>query len=121
MQQCSKLPKLWVQSASATVYRHAEDCPMDEKMGEIGKGFSVEVCKAWEQEFFAPLLLKTRRVCLRTAMILGESSGVFPVSKRLVRLGLSGPMAGGRQYVSWMHDMCLGCTTRIFAGCSSGS
>jgi len=37
-------PKLWINAASATIYRHAEDKSQDEYTGELGKGFSVDVC-----------------------------------------------------------------------------
>src|SRR5262245_56444695 len=37
-------PALWIQSASATIYRHSEDKLMDEQSGEIDSGFSVDVC-----------------------------------------------------------------------------
>lgn len=46
-------PRVWVNSSTATIYRHAEDRPMTERDGELGSGFSVEVAKAWEAEFFA--------------------------------------------------------------------
>lgn len=45
-------PKLWINVTSATIYRHAEDYAQDEATGQIGSGFSVEVCKQWEQVFF---------------------------------------------------------------------
>jgi NAD dependent epimerase/dehydratase family enzyme len=39
-------------------------------------------------------------------MVLGvEPGSVFRVLRRLARLGLGGPMADGRQYVSWIHEM----------------
>jgi len=41
-------PKLWMNSSTATIYRHAEDRPMDEAKGEIGTGFSVDVATKWE-------------------------------------------------------------------------
>lgn len=48
---CSNPPELWINSSTATIYRHAEDRPMTEKEGEIGSGFSVDVAKAWEKAF----------------------------------------------------------------------
>lgn len=48
---CNHPPELWINSSTATIYRHAEDRPMTEKEGEIGSGFSVDVAKAWEQAF----------------------------------------------------------------------
>jgi len=44
-------PKIWINITSATIYRHAEDGPQDELTGEIGEGFSIRVCKAWESSF----------------------------------------------------------------------
>ena len=37
-------PKLWINSGSATIYRHAEDHYQHEENSEIGTGFSIEVC-----------------------------------------------------------------------------
>jgi uncharacterized protein (TIGR01777 family) len=100
-------PALWMNAASATIYRHAEDKPMDEHSGEMGEGFSVEVCKAWEEAFEKTETTGTRKVILRLSMILGMSGGVMPVMKKLVSLGLGGKMGSGRQYISWMHEADL--------------
>ena len=88
-------PKLWLNSSSATYYRHSLDQPMDEKTGEAGTGFSVEVCKKWEATFNRFNLPKTRKVIMRTAMVLGNDGGAFPMFSRLTRLGLGGRMGGG--------------------------
>jgi NAD dependent epimerase/dehydratase family enzyme len=61
-------PALWVNSSTATIYRHAEDRPMTEANGEIGSGFSVSIATAWESEFFTGELANTRRVALRMAI-----------------------------------------------------
>ena len=45
--QSTSPPKLWVNASSATIYRHAQDKPQDEYKGELGDGFSVQVCKLW--------------------------------------------------------------------------
>lgn len=49
---CRTPPPLWINSSSATIYRHSLDREMDEKTGEIGDGFSVDVCQKWEKTFF---------------------------------------------------------------------
>lgn len=117
-------PPLWVNSSTATIYRHAEDRPMTEAGGELGTGFSVEVAKAWEAALFQRDLPHTRRVALRTAIVLGDG-GVLGPLRRLARLGLGGtqrdgwwPVSarrraagtahlpgarGGRQRFSWIH------------------
>ncbi|HEX8911782.1 MAG TPA: NAD-dependent epimerase/dehydratase family protein, partial [Humisphaera sp.] len=58
-------PPAWLNAASATIYRHAEDRPMDEATGEFGTDFSVDVCKRWEAELMAADVPRTRRVALR--------------------------------------------------------
>ena len=101
-------PRVWLQAASATIYRDARDREMDEHTGEIGSGFSVDVCQAWEQTLFeAPV--PCRRVAMRLAMVFGAPrGGVYDAFEVLVRLGFGCPMAGGGQWVSWihLHDFC---------------
>lgn len=117
-------PPLWVNASTATIYRHAEDRPMTEAGGEIGRGFSVEVARAWEEALFAADLPSTRRVALRSAIVLGRGGALTPI-RMLARLGLGGRQSdgwwpvtharlqagtahrrgsgGGRQRFSWIH------------------
>lgn len=92
-------PPLWINSSTATIYRHAEDRPMTEADGEIGTGFSVEVARAWEKALFADDLPGTRRVALRSAIVLGHG-GVLGPLKNLARVGLGGAQHDGRWPVS---------------------
>lgn len=73
MLACENPPPLWINSSTATIYRHADDRPMTESSGEIGTGFSVDVAKAWEQAIFAFQLPNTRKIALRIAIVLGKS------------------------------------------------
>ncbi|OED31754.1 TIGR01777 family protein [Planococcus maritimus] len=102
IEACKKAPELWVNASSATIYRHAEDRPMTEDGGEIGRGFSVEVAKAWEDRFFSFQLSKTRQVALRIAIVLGDG-GVMEPYRKLVKYGLGGKQGSGRQMFSWIH------------------
>lgn len=94
---------VWIQLASATIYRHAQDKPMDEARGEIGEGFSVRVCVAWEKAFAKEYLPHTRKVILRTGIVLTNHEGAFPRLKKLATMGLGGRQGNGHQYVSWIH------------------
>ena len=111
---CKNPPVVWLNSSTATIYKHTFGPAWDES-GEIGSTpeakdkFSVEVATAWEREFMAAKIPATRKVALRSAMILGHgNNSVFPVMRRLVRLGLGGKLASGKQFVSWIHqeDFC---------------
>ncbi|MEU2876664.1 TIGR01777 family oxidoreductase [Streptomyces sp. NPDC007070] len=107
-------PRVWLQMSTATVYAHRFDAPNDERDGLIGGAepgvpdywaFSVDIAKAWEREQERARTPHTRKVALRSAMVMSpDRGGVFDVLLRLTRLGLGGPVAGGAQYVSWIHD-----------------
>lgn len=88
-------PELWINASTATIYRHAEDRPMTERDGELGSGFSVGIARAWEREFFSGELPGTRRVALRTAIVLGHGGVLGPIGA-LARAGLGGPQWDGR-------------------------
>ncbi|MCW3073442.1 MAG: hypothetical protein JWP69_511 [Flaviaesturariibacter sp.] len=100
IEQCEHPPRLWVNSSTATIYRHAEDRPMDEETGEIGTGFSVEVAKAWEGAFFEMKSEQTRKIALRIAIVLGREGGALKPIVNLVRFGLGGQQGNGRQIFS---------------------
>jgi uncharacterized protein (TIGR01777 family) len=97
-------PKLWINITSATIYRHAEDRPQDEENGEIGYGFSIDVCKQWEHSFFSTDTPATRKVALRMGIVIGRGDGAFPRLLNLVRVGMGGHQGNGDQYVSWIHE-----------------
>ncbi|MFF1548774.1 DUF1731 domain-containing protein [Streptomyces sp. NPDC058291] len=107
-------PRVWLQMSTATVYAHRFDAPNDEATGVIGGaepgvpaywGYSVDIARAWEREQERADTPHTRKAALRSAMVMSpDRGGVFDVLLRLARLGLGGPVAGGAQYVSWIHD-----------------
>jgi uncharacterized protein len=101
--QCKNPPSLWINSSTATIYRHAQDRPMTESTGEIGTGFSVNVATNWEKTFSDFSLKNTRQIALRMAIVLGKDGGVVKPLKNLVRFGLGGKQGSGKQMFSWIH------------------
>ena len=107
-------PPLWLNASTATIYRHALDRPMDEGTGELGGSepnapsswkFSIEVARRWEEAFFVSELPNTRKIALRSAMVMSsERGGIFDTLLGLVRFGLGGASGDGRQFVSWIHE-----------------
>ncbi|MBE9602003.1 TIGR01777 family protein [Pedobacter sp. MC2016-24] len=97
-------PLLWINVTSATIYRHAEDRAQDEDLGDIGYGFSIEVCKQWENSFFHTKTPHTRKIALRMGIVFGRHDGAFPRLLNLVKFGLGGKQGDGMQYVSWIHE-----------------
>ncbi|GAB2848176.1 epimerase [Lentzea nigeriaca] len=112
--RAGKPPKVWLQMSTATIYAHRFDAPNDEATGVIGGheegvpgywAFSVEIAKNWEAELERADTPRTRKVAMRAAMVMSpDRGGVFDYLSWLARLGLGGAVAGGRQYVSWIHD-----------------
>jgi uncharacterized protein (TIGR01777 family) len=104
-------PKLWINISSATIYHHAEDRPQDEETGEIGYGFSIDVCKQWEETFFNSETPETRKIALRMGIVMGRGAGAFPRLLNLVKLGMGGRQGNGEQYISWVHERdAIACT-----------
>ncbi len=113
--QCKTPPRVWLNSSTATVYTHTFGKPHDESSQDMDSAvdakdaFSVEVAQAWERTLDEAETPKTRKVALRTSMVLGLGrNSVFPVLRRLTKLGLGGRQGSGNQFVSWIHveDFC---------------
>lgn len=96
-------PAVFFNAASATIYRHAMDHAQDEFTGETGSDFSMNVCKAWEKAFMDFHFTDTRQVILRIAITLGIKGGIISRFRNLVRYGLGGKMATGKQMMSWVN------------------
>ncbi|WP_433631378.1 TIGR01777 family oxidoreductase [Chryseobacterium cucumeris] len=106
--ECSEKPKIWLNASSATIYVHSEKHLNTEENGIVGDDFSMNICKSWENEFFAVKNEEIRKVALRTSIVLGNTGGAFPKLKMITKLGLGGKQGGGNQMVSWIHvdDFC---------------
>jgi uncharacterized protein len=106
-------PEVWLQASTATLYAHTYGPAHDEATGVIGGTEtavpaywrrSIEIATAWESALFTAPTPRTRRVALRSAMVMSpDRGGVFDAFAHLTRLGM-GRQGHGRQYVSWIHD-----------------
>jgi len=96
--------KVWLNSASATIYKSSYDRANDEASGIIGDGFSVDVCQRWEKAFFDSKVNGVRQVAMRTAMVVGRGGPFLELMTKIVRLRLGGRRGSGRQMVSWLHE-----------------
>jgi uncharacterized protein (TIGR01777 family) len=116
-------PRIWMNASTSTFYRNALDRPQDEFTGELGDlpsqrgthepanlpetwSFSIDVAHRWEEAFATVPTPNTRKIRLRSSMVMSpDPGGVFSVLSQLARLGLGGQQASGNQFVSWMHDI----------------
>src|SRR5687767_8195149 len=108
-------PKGWLQASTATIYAHRFDAPNDDVTGMIGGdepgapetwNFSIDVAASWERVTNEADTPRTRKVLMRSTMIMSpDRGGIFDTMLWLVRLGLGGTAGSGRQYISWIHDL----------------
>ena len=106
-------PKVWLQTSTATIYSHRYDTANDDITGIIGGSehdapaswkFSIDVATAWEKATNDADTPHTRKVLMRSAVILSpDRGGIFDVMLGLVRKGLGGTAGSGRQFISWIH------------------
>ena len=111
--QVDRPPRAWLQMSTATIYADRRIGSNDEATGQIGGHevgvpgyweYSVRIAQNWEAAQQEADLPNTRRVALRSAMVMTpDRGGIFDVLLMLTRLGLGGPVAGGGQSVSWIH------------------
>jgi uncharacterized protein (TIGR01777 family) len=115
IEACKAPPKLWLQSSTATIYQHTFGEANDELTGVLGGSepgapavwnFSIKIAKKWEAAFLASDTPRTRKIALRSAIMMGiDRESAFDVFSRLARLGLGGRLASGKQFVSWIHEV----------------
>jgi hypothetical protein len=78
----------------------------DERLTEStppGEDFLAGVCVAWEREADAATALGLRVVKIRTGVVLDKTGGALKTMLPPFRLGVGGPVAGGRQFMPWIH------------------
>ena len=95
-------PRVLVSASGVDYYGQTGDQPLTEE-SPAGDGFLARVCVAWEREAQAATELELRVVNVRTAVVLDASGGALGKMLPFFRLGIGGPVAGGRQYMPWIH------------------
>ena len=95
--------------------------PVDESVG-AGDDFLAGVCVEWEAEARRAEDLGMRVAITRTGVVLSEDGGALEKMLPPFKLGVGGPVAGGRQYVPWIHadDVVGGLLFALTAGDASG-
>lgn len=107
-------PRVLVSGSGAGWYGHRGDERLDESAPEPGEDFLAQLSADWEAEACRAEALGVRVVLNRTGVVLSESGGALEKMLPFFKAGIGGPVAGGRQYVPWVHlDDVVGAT--IFA------
>jgi uncharacterized protein (TIGR01777 family) len=95
-------PKVFVGQSAIGYYGNRGAAIVDEE-SERGEGFIAQLPVDWEAAEREVEQLGLRLVILRTAPILSKRSGLIKQLRLPFKLGLGGPIAGGEQFLSWIH------------------
>ena len=95
-------PKVLISQSAIGYYGDRGDEELDEGSAP-GSGFVSEVPQAWEQAAHELDNAGVRVVVVRTGLVLDAQSGLLKEMLTPFKLGVGGPLAGGRMYFSWIH------------------
>ena len=95
-------PRVLVSSSAVGFYGPHGDERLDEQT-PAGSDFLAEVCVVWEREAFRAADHGLRVVTVRTGVLLDQGGGALAKMLPFFKLGVGGPVAGGEQYMPWIH------------------
>jgi uncharacterized protein len=95
-------PRVLASASGVGYYGPCGDDLVDESRPP-GEDFLAQVCADWEREAQAAEAQGVRVVIVRTGVVLAKSGGALAKMLPPFRLGVGGPVAGGRQYLPWIH------------------
>jgi uncharacterized protein (TIGR01777 family) len=90
-------------SSSAVGYYGKHGAEIIDESSPAGSDFLAEVCVEWERRARATEELGLRVVIVRTGVVLDSGGGALKTMLPPFRAGVGGPVAGGRQYMPWIH------------------
>ena len=95
-------PRVLVSGSAIGFYGPHGDERVDERTAP-GDDFLARVVVDWEREAAAAEPLGVRVALARTGVVLSQTGGALEKMLPFFKLGIGGPVAGGRQYVPWIH------------------
>jgi uncharacterized protein len=95
-------PRVLVSASAVGYYGPHGDERLDEQTPS-GEDFLAEVCVIWEREAQRAGDLGLRVVNIRTGVVLDQGGGALAKMLPFFKLGIGGPVAGGGQYMPWIH------------------
>jgi len=105
--QCQNPPAVWLNSSGVSIYKESFETAQNEYATEFDNDFLADVTKKWEDACLKHAD-KSRKVLMRTSVILGLEDGSYPLIAKLTKLYGGGKQGSGKQFFPWMHvtDFC---------------
>ena len=95
-------PRVLVSQSGEGIYPRGRE-PVDESAEPMRGEFLADVVAAWEGEAMKAAELGVRVVTARTGVVLSPQGGALGTMLPFFKAGVGGPVAGGEQYVPWVH------------------
>ncbi|MFP4619731.1 MAG: TIGR01777 family oxidoreductase [Bacteroidales bacterium] len=102
LKQSKDKPYLLIQGSGVDYYGFSEHQTFPEK-SPAGEGFLPMLAQQWEDSVRNIEEDNTRKIFIRTGVVLGREGGILPRMMRPFRFFLGGPLGTGRQWISWIH------------------
>ena len=102
LSHCQNPPKVLV-SSSAIGYYGTHGDELLEETSQPGNDFLAELCQEWESEAKRAADSGVRVVLVRSGLILAREGGALPRMLPPFKMGVGGPLASGKQWMSWIH------------------
>jgi uncharacterized protein (TIGR01777 family) len=96
-------PKVLVSQSAVGYYGDRGSDEVDERDGPGGESFDSEVVQAWEAAAHELDGTGVRLAIVRSGQVLTAEGGMLGEMLTPFKLGVGGPLAGGEQYLSWIH------------------
>lgn len=97
-----KPPKVWI-NGSAVGYYGSRGAEILDEASNAGSGFLADLCRVWEDVLCQEKLPHTRRVALRTGLVLGKDGGALKPLLTLTKLFMGGRQGDGHHWMPWIH------------------
>ena len=101
MAESNPRPAVFVHASAVGIYGDRGDEVLTESSAP-GTGFLADLCRDWEAASAAAENAGVRVVRIRTALAMSGRGGVFPLMRRVFRLGLGARVGSGRQWMPWI-------------------
>jgi hypothetical protein len=95
-------PKVLVSQSAVGYYGNRGDETIDETSSP-GDSFDARVCVEWEAAAHEVEAAGVRLAIVRTGQVMETEGGILGELLLPFKLGLGGPLAGGKQWVPWIH------------------
>ena len=103
IQAASIKPQLLISGSAIGFYGSSQEAVFLESSPPADRGFTHQLCAAWEKVAMTATVYGTRVCTIRTGIVLGKGGGILAAMLPTYRWGLGAQLGKGCQWISWVH------------------